>query len=180
MGLAGAFVFYSGNLLWIESRRKQRSADQPRVHQLLARATVGVCIGCCVGVMATFPAALLWPGQSVGVTYYTVFFAAMAWAMLRPPARGAVELLSTAAVAALLVPMTNAVVTGDHLLRTMARGDWMVAGFDLGALALACGFIGLAHATLRRARSGAPDSVWAMPVRDTRTSDSLPRMASKP
>ena len=180
MGLAGAFVFYSGNLLWIESRRKQRSADQPRVHQLLARATVGVCIGCCVGVMATFPAALLWPGQSVGVTYYTVFFAAMAWAMLRPPARGAVELLSTAAVAALLAPMTNAVVTGDHLLRTMARGDWMVAGFDLGALALACGFIGLAHATLRRARSGAPDSVWAMPVRDTRTSDSLPRMASKP
>ncbi|WP_439894380.1 PepSY-associated TM helix domain-containing protein (plasmid) [Ralstonia sp. 25C] len=180
MGLAGAFVFYSGNLLWIESRRKQRLADQPRVHQLLARATVGVCIGCCVGVMATFPAALLWPGQSVGVTYYTVFLAAMAWAMLRPPARGAVELLSTAAVAALLAPITNAVVTGDHLLRTMARGDWMVAGFDLGALALACGFIGLARATLRRARSGAPDSVWAMPAPETRASNGLPHMASKP
>ncbi|WP_426399377.1 PepSY-associated TM helix domain-containing protein [Ralstonia sp. R-29] len=180
MGLAGAFVFYSGNLLWIESRRKQRSANQPRVHQLLARATVGVCIGCCVGVMATFPAALLWPGQSVGVTYYTVFFAAMAWAMLRPPARGAVELLSAAAVAALSAPITNAVVTGDHLLRTMAHGDWMVAGFDLGALALACGFIGLARATLRRARNGAPDSVWAMPAPETRVSDSLPHMASKP
>ncbi|MGC2927793.1 hypothetical protein, partial [Enterococcus faecalis] len=89
-----------------------RKADQPRVHQLLARATVGVCVGCCVGVMATFPAALLWPERSAGVTYYTVFFAAIAWALLRPPARGAVELLSAAAIAAVLAPITNAVVTG--------------------------------------------------------------------
>ena len=165
MGIAGAFVFYSGNLLWIESRRKQRKLDQPRVHQLLARATVGVCIGCCVGVMAMFPAALLWPERSTGVTYYTVFFAAIAWALVRPPARGAVELLSAAAIAAVLVPITNAVVTGDHLLRTIARGEWNVAGFDLGALVLACGFVALARATLRRARQGAPDSVWAMPAR---------------
>ena len=185
MGLAGAFVFYSGNLLWIESRRKQRKTDQPRAHLLLARATVGVCIGCCVGVMATFPAALLWPERSVGVTYYSAFFAAIAWAMLRPPARGAVELLSAAAIAAVLAPITNAVVTGDHLWRTIARGDWMVAGFDLGALALACGFVGLARATLRRARHGAPDSVWAMPVRRSGTSarasnDLHPSVAKEP
>ena len=171
MGIAGAFVFYSGNLLWIESRRKQRKLDQSRVHQLLARATVGVCIGCCVGVMAMFPAALLWPERSTGVTYYTVFFAAIAWALVRPPARGAVELLSAAAIAAVLAPITNAVVTGDHLLRTIARGEWNVAGFDLGALVLACGFVALARATLRRARQGAPDSVWAMPARKVDTNN---------
>lgn len=181
MGLAGAFVFYSGNLLWIESRRKQRKAEQPRVHQLLARATVGVCIGCCVGVMAMFPAALLWPERSAGVTYYTMFFAAIAWALVRPPARGAIELLSAAAMAAVLAPITNAIVTGDHLLRTLARGDWMVAGFDLGALALACGFVGLARATLRRARHGAPDSVWALPARNARAGRALhPQVAKEP
>jgi hypothetical protein len=100
--------------------------------------------------------------------------------MLRPPARGAVELLGAAAVAAVLAPITNAVVTGDHLLRTIARGDWMVAGFDIGALALACGFIGLARATLRRARHGAPDSVWAMPARESHAHRGLTSVAREP
>ncbi len=163
MGIAGAFVFYSGNLLWIESRRKQRKPAQPRVHRLLAQATVGICIGCCAGVMATFPAALLWPERAVTLTYYPVFTGALAWALLRPPARGAVELLCAAAGFALLAPITNAVVTGDHLLRTALNGQWNIAGFDLGALALACGFIALARTTLRRARHGVPDSVWALP-----------------
>ncbi|QUP56376.1 PepSY domain-containing protein (plasmid) [Ralstonia syzygii] len=163
MGMAGAFVFYSGNLLWIESRRKQRKPAQPRVHRLLAQATVGICIGCCAGVMATFPAALLWPERAVTLTYYPVFLGALAWSLLRPPARGAVELLCAAACFALLAPLTNAIVTGDHLLRTVLNGQWNIAGFDLGALALACGFIALARATQRRARHGAPDSVWALP-----------------
>ncbi len=163
MGMAGAFVFYSGNLLWIESRRKQRKPAQPRVHRLLAQATVGICIGCCAGVMATFPAALLWPERAVTLTYYPVFLGALAWSLLRPPARGAVELLCAAACFALLAPLTNAIVTGDHLLRTVLNGQWNIAGFDLGALALACGFIALARATQRRARHGTPDSVWALP-----------------
>ena len=81
------------------------------------------------------------------------------------------ELLSAAAIAAVLAPITNAVVTGDHLLRTIARGEWNVAGFDLGALVLACGFVALARATLRRARQGAPDSVWAMPARKVDTNN---------
>ncbi|QHB56472.1 PepSY domain-containing protein (plasmid) [Ralstonia solanacearum] len=170
MGVAGAFVFYSGNLLWIESRRKQRKPTQPRVHRRLAQATVGICIGCCAGVMAMFPAALLWPERAVTLTYYPVFLGALAWALLRPPARGAVELLGAAAGFALLAPITNAIVTGNHLLRTVMNGQWNIAGFDLGALALACGFIALARATWRRARHGTPDSVWALPPQTTRQS----------
>jgi uncharacterized iron-regulated membrane protein len=42
LGLAGAFLFYSGNLLWIESRRKRRHVDQPRRTRIMARATIGV------------------------------------------------------------------------------------------------------------------------------------------
>lgn len=170
MGMAGAFVFYSGNLLWIESRRKQRNPAQPRVHKLLAQATVGICIGCCAGVMATFPAALLWPERAVTLTYYPVFLGALAWALLRPPARGAVELLCAAAGLALLAPITNAVVTGDHLLRTVLNGQWNLAGFDLGALALAFGFVALARATWRRARHGTQASVWALPPQTARQS----------
>ncbi|MHA7680064.1 PepSY-associated TM helix domain-containing protein [Cupriavidus sp. PET2-C1] len=161
-GLAGAFLFYSGNLLWIESRRKTRQQAQPRVHRLLAQATVGVCIGCCIGVAAAFCGALLWPARASSHTYFPVFFAALGWALMRAPARAAIELLWAAAVAALLVPLVNALVTGDFLWRAALAGHWAVAGFDIGALALACGFAALAWVTQRRARNGPPNSVWAM------------------
>jgi uncharacterized iron-regulated membrane protein len=52
LGLGGAFLFYSGNLLWIESRRKRRQVEQGRAQLVMARATVGICLGVCV---AGFP-----------------------------------------------------------------------------------------------------------------------------
>ncbi|MCY1237977.1 hypothetical protein D9M72_506950 [compost metagenome] len=133
------------------------------MHRLLAQATIGVCIGCCIGVALCFPAALLWPERAVSYTYFTVFGIACAWALLRPPVRGAIELLYVAALAALTVPLSNAILTGDHLLRSVPSGHWIIAGFDIGAIALAAGFVALARATQRRARSGPAESVWAMP-----------------
>ena len=60
------------------------------------------------------------------------------------------------------MPLVNALVTGDFLWRAALAGHWAVAGFDIGALALACGFAALAWVTQRRARNGLPNSVWAM------------------
>src|SRR3546814_3767469 len=57
LGVGGAFLFYSGNLLWIESRRKRRQQAQGRAQVNMARATVGICIGFCVAVSAAFVAA---------------------------------------------------------------------------------------------------------------------------
>ncbi|KZC41345.1 UNVERIFIED_ORG: hypothetical protein RHOFW104R5_16425, partial [Rhodanobacter sp. FW104-R5] len=45
LGLAGAFLFYSGNLLWIESRRKRRQTEQPLRTRVMAALTLGVCLG---------------------------------------------------------------------------------------------------------------------------------------
>lgn len=160
-GLAGAFLFYSGNLLWIETRRKARQAAQPRVHRLLAQATVGVCIGTCIGVALCFPAALLWPGRAVSLVFWPVFAVAVAWALVRPPIRAAIELLYVAALAALTIPLSNALLTGDHLFVAAFNGRWVVAGFDIGAIAIAVGFAALARATKRRARNGPAESVWA-------------------
>src|SRR3546814_2623772 len=50
LGVDGAFLFYSGNLLWIESRRKRRTQAQGRAQVKIDRATVGICIGFCVAV----------------------------------------------------------------------------------------------------------------------------------
>jgi uncharacterized iron-regulated membrane protein len=54
-GLAGAFLFYTGNLLWVESRRKAQrqsaqAVSQKRSIMLMAAATVGVCLGCIGGI----------------------------------------------------------------------------------------------------------------------------------
>ncbi|WP_372931290.1 PepSY-associated TM helix domain-containing protein, partial [Shewanella putrefaciens] len=45
LGLSGAFLFYSGNLLWLEKRRKKQAAEQSRASRLMASATVGICLG---------------------------------------------------------------------------------------------------------------------------------------
>lgn len=163
LGLAGAFLFYSGNLLWIESRRKRRQIEQPRVHRFLARLTVGVCLGCCAALSATFVASLLL--QNAGGewrTYYAVFLGSVLWAQLRPPARAAIELALLAGVLSLAVPVTNAIVTADHLFRTAMTGQWQVFGVDAVAIALGLGFLRIAQVTWRRARNGDPHSVWSL------------------
>ncbi|HRO60621.1 MAG TPA: PepSY domain-containing protein, partial [Burkholderiaceae bacterium] len=65
----------------------------------MAAATVGVCVGCVAGISLTLAAAKWLPGRvddmaawHVGI-YYAVFFACIAWALLRGPARAAVPLL---------------------------------------------------------------------------------------
>src|SRR5690606_13455050 len=62
LGLVGAAVFYTGNLLWVESRRKLSRNGAPPVLQTrsarhLAAATVGVSLGCVIGLSATIAAA---------------------------------------------------------------------------------------------------------------------------
>ncbi|WP_425512417.1 hypothetical protein [Xanthomonas translucens] len=62
--MGGAFLFYSGNLLWVKARRKRRQQAQPWRTHAMARLTVGLCLGCVAGVSVLFVAArLLPPGQ---------------------------------------------------------------------------------------------------------------------
>jgi hypothetical protein len=61
------------------------------------------------------------------------------------------------------LPAVDALVTGDHLLRSAMQGMWAVFGVDLVALLMGLGFAAMAHVALRRAVTGDPNSVWAMP-----------------
>jgi len=163
LGVLGALLFYSGNLLWIESRRKRRQIEQPRVHRFLARLTVGVCLGCCAALSAAFISSLLLQSAAgEWRTYYAIFLGSVLWAQLRPPARAAIELALLAGVLSLAVPVTNAIVTGDHLLHAALTGQWQVFGVDAVAIALGLGFLCIAQVTWRRARGGDPHSVWSL------------------
>lgn len=171
LGLGGAFLFYSGNLLWVESRRKRRQQQQGRAQVNMARATVGVCIGLCVAISAAFVAAQVLPLLFVaaasdidaGVRWvcFVTWAACALWAALRPPIRAAQELLWTATVVTTLIPFAHGLATGRWFWQSAAAGHWGLFYIDAGALAMAFGFAMLARATARRARVGEPNSVWA-------------------
>lgn len=164
LGLAGAFLFYSGNLLWIESRRRRRHDAQPRRTRLMAALTLGVCLGCVAGVSAVFLAALLASPAQVPETYAAVFFGCLAWACLRRPAHAGHELLWLCAVLTAAIPAAGFINSGEHLFTAIASGHWQRVGIEATALAGAAAFARLAVAARRRGRTGDPHSVWALPA----------------
>lgn len=167
LGLAGAFLFYSGNLLWIEShRKKERKAgavEQTRPTRILGSLTTGVPLGCVAGISATIAAAKWLPAELSDLAawhsriYYAIFLSAVVWALLRGAARSGFELLVVAAIATALIPITS-------VFASMGQG-WNHGGTTFlvdGVAALgAVSFAIMARAARRRAVSGPRDSVWS-------------------
>ncbi|MDI3261606.1 MAG: PepSY-associated TM helix domain-containing protein [Fulvimonas sp.] len=170
LALAGAFLFYSGNLLWIESRRKRRQAEQPRKVLLMTRATLGVCLGCCLGI-ALAAAATAWSARfdaASAAMPRAAFYAGLAFACLhalwRPVPYAAVELLAMCA----LVHVLTALGDASHTLPAW-HGPWREAArtalaVDGVNLLLAAAFAALAVAVHRRARRDDSPGLWSHPV----------------
>jgi uncharacterized iron-regulated membrane protein len=173
LGLAGAFLFYSGNLLWIESRRKATRRDGVQLAQrrstfVMAALTVGVTLGCICGMSLTLAAAKALAGRvgdlhawHVGI-YYTTFVAAIVWAMARGAARASVELLALAALSTAAIPLAS--VAG---WLAPSSGLWFSAdahaiGVDVGAALGASCFAWMWHKTRQRVASARTDSVWSL------------------
>ncbi|MYN12510.1 PepSY domain-containing protein [Pusillimonas sp. TS35] len=176
LALAGAWLFYSGNLLWIESRRKLRRPggtlpEQRRDARLMAAGTVGVCLGCVCGISLMVASAKWLHGWVVDLTlwhmavYYAGFFACVAWAFLRGGARASVDLLRAAACVTLAIPFTTLLAWAIPALGWWASSTPAALGVDITALAMGLGYLALAHAAAARARRGVPDSVWSPPDR---------------
>lgn len=171
-GLSGAFLFYSGNLLWVEKRRKNQVRNQSDVRQsrtttLMASATVGVCLGSVAGVCLTLVAGKWLHATAANINsaslavYYSVFLLSLAWAFWRGPARAAVQLLALCALAAAAIPLTSLAAALLPALGWWAHTSPAALGVDLTGLAAA---LLLAYATrlsARRASYGPRDSVWA-------------------
>ena len=171
LGLAGAFLFYSGNLLWIESRRKRRHQDQPLKTRIMARATVGVCIGSCLAISGTFGATIIasyldieaqWPQRAA---CYGLFLAACAYACVRPVARATVELLMATGVLTLAVALADLLRNASAWMQPWTPQTMAVLGVDLVGIALAIAFFAFARASSRRAREGDTNSVWTSQAR---------------
>jgi uncharacterized iron-regulated membrane protein len=173
LGLAGAFLFYSGNLLWIESRRKAMRRDgipvtQRRSTFVMASLSVGVALGCICGISLTLLAGKLLAGRvddlhawHIGI-YYAVFTGSIGWAMVRGAARGSVELLALATLSSSAIPLASligAFVPSSGLWFSAAAGP---LGVDIGAALGALCFAWMWRKTQQRVAVGRGDSVWSL------------------
>ena len=167
LGMAGAFLFYSGNLLWIEARRNRRGGEQTRGGRVVAQLTLGVCLGCVAGISAGFVAGRILPGDwnglgpGVETAYFATFFGSIAWALVRPPIRAANELLIACALLTVIIPIANAAVTGMPPWRSAAEGRWIVLIVDALSVSFAWMFWRMSVAVRHRELHGDPNSLWA-------------------
>lgn len=184
LGLAGAFLFYSGNLLWIEARRKRLAQRQPLSGRLMAQATLGVCLGCVAGVSAVFLVNKLFPAAPGQLPlweergYYAMFLLVCAWAFIRPPARAAHELLALCAALTLGIPLAQWAASGVNPLLSLWRAEWVVVGVNAVALCAGCAFWTMARAALRRGLHGDPHSVWSLRAPDAPAADTMQQQAA--
>lgn len=191
LGLAGAFLFYSGNLLWIESRRKLEkrakgpnegvAVEQSRSTRWMATATVGVCLGCVTGLSAAIAIGRWLPDgveDPVGwwwVIYRATLVACVVWACIRGAARAGSELLWAAAIATAAIPATSPLIWVGAAPNASQAWDGDIA-VGLVALVGAVGFALMARATARRAASAPHDSVWAYARNETVEAEPVPAL----
>ncbi|WP_218940859.1 PepSY-associated TM helix domain-containing protein [Allopusillimonas soli] len=171
LALAGAFLFYSGNLLWMESRRRRAREsglpEQKTSVRILSALTVGVCLGCVAGVSASLVTGKWLHGLVPNlnswhiVVYYAVFFLSIVWAFLRGAARGAVELLWLCAAATIAIPLTSLAGWLQPATGLWANTSQASVGVDLTAAVGALCMIWMARAARRRQARGQRDSIWA-------------------
>ena len=167
LGMMGAILFYTGNLLWLEKRR-QKQAKQSRSVTIMAKLTIGVCLGSVLGVATSILASkwLYLMGVDINLgyinVYYGVFIASLGFAFWQGAAKSAIALQALIAATCLGVPLTT-LFTALFSHNT----HWHVAGgtllVDVMALVFAWIFFKAARKTRQRAYQGEPDSIWFIP-----------------
>lgn len=177
LGLGGAWLFYSGNLLWVETRRKKTTRNNnpnapipPQRNDVrwMAATTVGVCLGAICGISLTIAAAKWLYGHVEEldvwhrIIYYSVFFSALGWSFWQGAARGAVNLLWAAAVTTFAIPVTSILAWMIPSLGMWAHNSTATLGVDFTALAGGICFSWLARITQRRIKNSPTDSIWSI------------------
>lgn len=161
LGLCGAAMVLTGNLMWLEARRKRDAAMQPRAARNVARATVSGCVGTCIGIAAAFVGALCWPEVGAGYSFGVALVASVVYSALRTPIVAARDLLVAAALASGSTVVIDAALPNHGLMDSIARHDWALVGIDIAASVAAVLFACCARIAHRRAAHGAPTGVWA-------------------
>ncbi|WP_084462723.1 PepSY-associated TM helix domain-containing protein [Oceanibaculum pacificum] len=166
LGLSGCVLIATGFLFWLESRRKRHEKQGLKGLGVVEGLTIGATTGIILATLSFFIAnKLLPPGMAERQSYeawafYLLWAAGFAHGWIRRGQAWAEQSWAIAA-AALCAPVLNALITGDHLARSLSKGQWAVAGMDLALLALAA----IAALTARKLQRRPATTSRAMPGR---------------
>lgn len=105
LGLSGALLFLTGNIIWIESRRKKQQQTEGQTQQnrsvkVMARLTVGVTLGTLIGVAMSLLCAKWLPREQLDIStwqqagYYLGFLSCLLLAFFLKPIVAAKHLLA--------------------------------------------------------------------------------------
>lgn len=167
LGIAGAIVFYSGNLLWLESHRKRQTRTgltppQSRASRIMAGLTIGTCLGSIAGVATAMIIGKWLQSWATNIndwyiaSYYLVFLGYVGFCLLSGAGRYRILLYLTALLA-LFIPLSNVL---NYVLRSTGGNTPYVLSVDIVACCCALLFFYLA-----KRHTTETDSVWTHKVR---------------
>lgn len=165
LGLSGALLFLTGNIIWIEARRKKQknteTAEQKRSVKIMARLTIGVCVGTLIGIACSLLAVKGLPHKQLNITfwqqaaYYAGFLLSIGFTFVQRPIKAAKQLLG------LLCVLIVALITLTLLDLDNTHNVSANLSFCLVASALLIGFAStISHLNKRKAFLPT-DSVWS-------------------
>ena len=163
LGLMGAALFYTGNLLWLEKRRKKQ-AVQSTANNVMAKLTIGICVGSMLGVAVTLLASkwLYILGQSVNQSYLWVYFGifllAVAYSFWKGAARSAIHLQTLLSICLAGIPLTTLI--SQFIPQVSWHFSYSALCVEVVAMIFAVVFFISASKTKKRAYKGEPNSIW--------------------
>lgn len=145
-GLSGCVMIGTGLLFWVETRRAAHAKHGRAGVRVVEALTIGGVAGIVIATLAFFAANRLLPlganfaGAGRAALEMWVFYLAWAACFIHAWARPAGAWRAQVRLIAILAPavvLLNAVTTRDPLWRSVASGQWPVAGMDAMLLLLA-------------------------------------------
>jgi uncharacterized iron-regulated membrane protein len=164
MGLVSCVMIATGLLLWVGKRRVRQGKNSSYlvVEAVTVAGTAGVLAATLAMLVANklLPAGLGMRAMLEQYVFFSVWLGALLQALLRARTAWREQAWACATLAAFALVL-NAVVTGDHLLRTLSEGRLAVAGVDLVLLTAAI-VAAFAARRLRRQAAAAPATLAAV------------------
>ncbi len=148
-GLIGAAMIASGLILWTTKRKpkQMKKANGPDFgYRLVEQLNIGTIVGLPIAIAMYFYANRLLPIDMANRINWEANVMFISWAVLliypafRPAVKAWHEQLLLAAFVYLALPFVNALTTDKHLLISINKHDWSLAGFDLTLLFIGCCF----------------------------------------
>ncbi|KAF7772035.1 hypothetical protein PCIT_a2021 [Pseudoalteromonas citrea] len=170
MGLLGAILFYTGNLLWLEKRRKAQVLEQSRASTILAKLTVGISLGSIAGIACAFAASKWLSLMSLNINvaymwlYYLTFFVTLGAAFIYGAPRTAILGMRIIALLCFSIPITSVVALVLPVTGLWSAYDLTTISVELVAATFGVAFWIISNKTAKRAYSNDKNSVWYLPA----------------